>query len=191
MYKRLDIISRNLDLLGLTHISSYRPMLQRMVDGSAVEPLKILADVLEPGNLDQRYKTHKYTQQTPLHRLPDAVRPESTAARDFAALVDRMDIESIREWLILWRDVNDKLKSAFDKSPLLKEDRPVAENLSRAATIGLAALADIQQHRNPGEEWVTKQREILDKAGKLNAELTIAVIPSIQKLVDAAAAGRK
>ena len=188
MYKRLEIVSRNLDLLGLTHISSYRPMLQRMVDGTAVEPLKVLADVLEPGNLDDRYKTHKYTQQTPLNRLPDALRPESTVARDFAVLVERMDVDNMRELLILWRDVSAKLKPVFDKSPLLKDDRSVADNLSRAASIGLAALGNIQQRRNPGDEWITKQREVLTDAGKLHAELRIAVVPAIQKLVDAAAA---
>ena len=188
MYKRLDVVSRNLGMLGLTHLSSYRTMLDRLSEGTATEPLKVLADVLEPASLDVRNRTHKYTQQRPLNRLPDAVRPESVVARQFAELVDRMDIDNIREWLILWRDSAAKLKATLDKSLLLQEDRPVSENLSRVATIGLAALADIQQRRNPGDDWVAEQRGVLDKAGKFHAELSIAIVPSIHKLLDSAAA---
>src|SRR5580704_17858294 len=108
MYRRLDAVSGELDRLGLTHISSYGVMLERLSAGDSVEPLRTLADVVTPATFGQRIRTHKYTQQTPLNRLVDAARPESETAREFAALVDRlndpMNRERIRTWLVAWRD---------------------------------------------------------------------------------------
>lgn len=190
MYRRLDAVSQELDHLGLTHLSSYAPMLRRLAAGGSIDQLKILADVLEPANLNARNRTHKYTQQTPLNRLPDAVRPESRVAREFAGLVEQMNVSKIREWLALWRDNNSRLKPLLETSPLLKEDQPVSEDLSRVATIGLAAIDAIQQHRRPEDAWISQQRGVLDKAGKLHAEVRIAVVPSVQKLVDAAVAAK-
>src|SRR5581483_2434014 len=86
MYQRLEATSEELDRLGLTHRSSYVPMLERIANGRPLEPLKTFADVLEPATFGQRIRTHKYNQQTPLVGLVDAVRPESDRAREFAAL---------------------------------------------------------------------------------------------------------
>src|SRR5947199_9624888 len=48
MYARLSQISWRLDTLGLTHNSSYIPMLQRIANSQDVSALRVLADVLEP-----------------------------------------------------------------------------------------------------------------------------------------------
>ncbi len=183
MYRRLEVVSQNLDYLGLTHHSSYRTMLERFSAGEPVEPLKVLADVLYPGNLGQRTRTHKYTQQTPLNRLVDAVRPESRTAREFAALVDRMDKPQIRAWLTLWRDNDAKLKPIFGKSFLLTEDVQVSKDLSQVATIGLEALDYIDHGKRPPAAWLAQQKVFLENARKIRQELFIAIVPSIQKLV--------
>ena len=87
-------------------------MLERWPPGP--EPLKTLADVVQPATFGQRIRTHKYNQQTPLNRLVDAARPESDTARDFAALVDRMDRAQMRIWLTRWRDNDAQLKQLLD-----------------------------------------------------------------------------
>ena len=184
MYKRLDAVSRNLDWLGLTHKSSYFAMLERLAAGNPVEPLKTLADVVQPAALGPRTRTHKYTQQTPLNRLVDAARPESEAAREFAALVEKMDRAQIRAWLTRWRDNDAKLRPTLEKSALLAEDIPVSKDLSQLGTIGLQALDYIERNQRPTEAWVKEQRAFLEDAKKLHAELFIAIVPSIRKLVD-------
>ena len=83
-------------------------MLERLAAGDPLEPLKTLADVVTPATFGQRIRTHKYTQLTPLNRLVDAARPESDTAREFAALVDRMD-----------RDANANLAHALARQRLL------------------------------------------------------------------------
>ncbi len=187
MYLRLGAVSRELDGLGLTHRSSYYAMLERLAGGNSVEPLKTLADVVTPATFGQRIRTHKYTQQTPLNRLVDAARPESDTAREFAALVDRMDRAQMRTWLTRWRDNDAELKPTLEKSDLLREDVSVSEALGRLASIGLQVLDDLDRGERPTDAWLAQQRPFLDTCKKLIAELRIAIVPSIEKLLNAAA----
>jgi hexosaminidase len=187
MYRRLDQVSGELDQLGLTHRSGYLPMLRRLAGSDPVEPLNTLADVLTPATFGQRIRTQKYTQLTPLDRLVDAARPESQTARAFAALVDRMDREQIRIWLIRWRDNDALLRPTLEKSELLKEDILVSETLSRLGTIGLQALAYLDRNEHPSDAWLAQQRTFLDGLKKPIAELRLAIVPSVKALVDATA----
>jgi len=187
MYVRLGAVSRELDRLGLTHRSSYYPMLERLAGGNPVEPLKMLADVVVPGTFGQRIRTHKYTQQTPLNRLVDAARPESDTAREFAVLVDHMDRAELRTWLTRWRDNDAELKPTLEKSELLKEDVPVSEALSRLAAIGLQALDDLDRNERPTDAWLVQQQAFLETCRKPIAELRIAIVPAVEKLLNAAA----
>jgi hexosaminidase len=169
MYRRLDAVSGEFEGLA---------------GGGPAEPLKTLADVVEPATLGQRIRTHKYTQQTPLNRLVDSARPESETAREFAALVDRA---TMRSFLTHWRDNDAQLKPLLERSELLREDIPVSENLSRLAAIGLQALDYLDRGERPPEAWLAQQRAFLETCKKPQAELRIAIVPSIEKLLNAAA----
>ena len=186
MYRRLDVLSRNLDWLGLTHRSSYDLMLERLSGGQSIASLKVLADVLEPAGLGQRVRAGTYLQDTPLNRLVDAVRPESQEAREIAALVDRQNRTQLRARLTLWRDNAVKLRPLLESSFLLKEDIPVSENLSRLGSVGLEALDFIDHHRRPARKWLAEQRSFLQQASQVHAELRLPVAASVAKLVQRA-----
>ncbi|HLK21817.1 MAG TPA: family 20 glycosylhydrolase [Bryobacteraceae bacterium] len=175
MYKRVDAISPKLEFVGLTHLSSYLPMLRRLAGGLNIDALKILADVVQPANQDARDEANN-TQWTPLNRLVDAARSKSKTARDFRTLVENQDLPRIRAWLILWRDNDAKLEPLLGKSFLLKEAIPVSKMLKQLAEIGLDAL----------DGKVSDQSAFLAEAKKLHAEVEIAIVPSIEKLVAAA-----
>jgi len=90
MYQRLEVVSRHLDWFGLTHNSSYGPMLRRIAGTNDISALRTLADVMEPVKDYAREETATVvpTSATPLNRLVDAARPESDTARRFADLVN-------------------------------------------------------------------------------------------------------
>jgi hexosaminidase len=176
MYRRLDHVSGALDQLGLTHRSSYVPMLERLAAGDPLEPLKTLADAVEPATFGQRIRTHKYNQGTPLNRLVDAVRPESETAREFAQLVDRDDRDGMRIWLKRWPA---QLSQAND---VLGE--PASEALRRLSAIGLQALDYLDRGQRPPEAWLAQQRAFLKTCRQPIAELRLAIAPAIEKLVN-------
>ena len=184
MYRRLKVVSQNLEWLGLRHQSSYYTMLQRQAGGDGLEPLKTLADVVEPVKGYQRSRYQKYTQQTPLNRLVDAARPESSVARDFSSLADQMDHKQMRMWLTRWRANDAALQPTLAKSFLLQETVPLSQDLSRLGTIGLQALDYIESGKAPAKTWLDEQRVFLESTKKPRAELLIMIVPAVEKLVN-------
>ncbi|WP_460503724.1 family 20 glycosylhydrolase, partial [Hymenobacter agri] len=89
MYRRLNVLSPQLETLGLRHRRAPELLLKQLAGSASVAPLRTLAEVLEPV---KEYKRHfqgfDYTTATPLNRLVDAAPAESEMARQFAALVD-------------------------------------------------------------------------------------------------------
>jgi len=186
MYRRLGAVSRDLEWLGLTHVSAYEKMLARLAGGgpvAAVRTLATLADVVEPVKDYAREEAHPYDSFTPLNRLIDAARPDSETVRRFAALVDRLGIEDlprIREWLTLWRDNHARLAPVLANSALLAEDAEISKDLSAIAEAGLQAL-----DKTHDAAWLAETRALLDRARKPKGELLLSVEPSIRKLIEA------
>ena len=143
------------------------------VGGTVPEPLKTLADVVEPATFGQRIRTHKYNQQTPLTGLADIVPPESKTAREFAALVDRMDRAQMRIWLTRWRDNDARVEPS--------------QALSRLGSIGVQALDYLDRNQRPLDAWLAEQRAFLETLKKPQNEVRLAIVPSIEKLVAATA----
>ena len=187
MYRRLEVMSLRLEESGLTHRSSYQIMLQRLAGSGPVEPLKTLADVVEPVKEYARSSSRDYTQQTPLNRLVDAARPESEVARIFSNMVDRLDHnrEAVQTWLTLWRDNDAKLSPAIRRSPLLNEVDPLSQDLANLAALGLKALDYRESGKRPPDSWVKDASAFLGRAKQPRAEVSIAVVPPIEKLVTA------
>ena len=92
MYQRLAVVSSWLDGLGLTHNSSYAPMLRRIAGTNDIAALNALADVVEPVKDYSREETAPApaTSASPLNRVVDAVRPESMTAKEFADAVNEL-----------------------------------------------------------------------------------------------------
>ena len=114
-----------------------------------------------------RRRTHKYDQLTPLNRLVDVARPESTTAREFAAFVQKIDQNAIQACLERWRANDAKLEPTIEKSFLLEEDAPISKDLSRMASIGLEALDHIRRGRHPTKKWISEQRAFWNRRERL------------------------
>ena len=191
MYRRLEVVSRELDWVGVTHHSSYPLMLARLVGMHSPEALETLADVLEPIKHYEREKAREYTSLTPLNRLVDAVRPESEKARIFSGMVDHLSAnkDAVRKQLLAWRDSREELLPLLQQSALLEEDIPLAEDLSAVARAGLEALDYLDSGKPAPQSWVKEQFVLLDLAAKPHAELLLMIVEPVRKLVEAAQKG--
>jgi hexosaminidase len=189
MYRRLEVVSRWLESLGLTHRSNYRILLQRLAGDAPLEPLATLASLVEPVKDYERGETADYTQQTPLNRLVDAARPESIPAREFNRDVKSMDRLKLRRTLEQWRDNHIALDPVIREREILSGALPLSAALTDAATIGLAAL-DFTEGRSakPSPQWITDSRAKLADTKKQKGPLLLMIVPGIEALVDQAAA---
>lgn len=198
MYERLQDVSRWLDWLGLTHNSSYEPMLRRIAGSNDISALRTFTDVVEPVKdyTREEIATVEATSPTPLNRVIDAARTESETARHFTDLVDALiaghaDANAKQElamWLSRWRDNQANLQPLENQSFLLKEIIPLSQNLSAVAVTGLQALDYVIRGERAPDSWTAEQFALLQEAEKPEAQLLLMVAPAVQKLVEASSA---
>ena len=205
MYRRLAEVSRNLDWLGLTHNSSYLPMLRRIAGSDDIAALRVLTDVVEPVKGYARGGTSPVepTSAMPLNRLIDAARPESAVAQHFSDLVKTLVIEQtttdqtakilqqIRSFLLSWRDNPANLQPRVAQSFLLKEVVPDSEALSGLAESGLQALDCLERGERAPDDWKAQQLAFVQQASQPKAQVLIMIAPAIGKLVEWSASHEK
>ncbi len=195
MYRRLPVISRQLEELGLTHEKNYDMLLRRLAASENSGPLRMLASIIEPVKEYRRYQVRPQTMLSPLTGLVDAARPDSEAARQFASNVDAFLSDAPRfalyrpnleHTLAEWQTAGRALGPMIDRSAALQEARPLANNLSAIAEAGLEAMSYLSARDAATTEWRNEQLAKLDEAAKPKAALEFVVITSVRKLVIAA-----
>ncbi len=196
MYRRLSVISYQLEELGLTHEKNYGMLLRRLAGSDDTGPLRTLASIIEPVKEYRRYQMRRQTMLSPLTGLVDAARPDSETARQFASNVDALLSDAPRfalyrpnleRALVEWQTAGRALGPMIDRSPALQEARPLANNLSVIADAGLEAMSYLSAGDAPTTEWRDAQLAKLDEAAKPGAALEFVVITSVRKLVIASA----
>jgi hexosaminidase len=196
MYRRLAVVSRQLEELGLTHERNYHVILRRLANSENTDPLSTLVSVVEPVKEYRRYQMRPQTMLSPLTGLVDAARPDSEAARRFASMVENFLSDAphfvvyrseIRDSLNSWRDAGLALDPMIDRAPALQEVRPLAKNLVDVAAVGIEAIEYLSTTKAATTEWRDAQLAKLDEAAKAKAALELSIIPSVRKLVIGAA----
>ncbi len=196
MYRRLDVISLQLEELGLTHKKNHDMLLRRLVRDRNTDALRTLASVVEPVKQYRRYQMRPQTMLSPLSGLVDAVPPDSDSARRLTLMVNGLLADAPRFQLYRleisnlfsdWRESSLALSPTIDGSPALEEVRPLARDLEELAITGREALAYLESGTTPTVEWRTSRLAKLDEAAKPKAALEFVVILNLRKLVIAAA----
>ena len=193
MYRRMQVVSRDLEWVGLEHGESFRMMTARLAGSHDAAPVRVLANVVEPVKGYRRHNTRKYLQSMPLNRMVDVARPESMAAREFSAEVDafladrKAYREDIRRKLTVWRDNDALLAPAMRDSELLAETAPISRDLSALAGAALEAVGFVEAGRKAPAGWMAGQSELVKRTAAPRAELLLSVRAPLVKLMQAAA----
>ncbi|UPL48081.1 beta-N-acetylhexosaminidase [Hymenobacter sublimis] len=208
MYRRLGLVSQQLESLGLQHRRAPEQLLtQAGGRQTAVAPLRTLAHVLEPV---KEYKRHfqgfKYTTQTPLNRLVDAAPAESEEARQFGVAVDgllaygrtaagssdrfrgqpgKALVAYLSNELEYWQANDALLQPLLKQNPSLQEYAPHSVRLKTIATLGLERLKMLEKGQAPTPAWQANALKQLDAAKAPAGQTELAVVPAIRRLVEA------
>ena len=189
MYRRMAATGRHLEFTGVTHNASFRLMVQRLAGNGPVEPVRLLAEVIEPVKDYRRNEIQQgaYTSFTPLNRLVDVARPESEQARAFDKLVSQLPASApeVRRLLLIWRDNHARLEPVLGESGILAEAAPLSQDVSALAAAGLAALDRIVAGKHDSA-WVGTQQGLLKRAAAPRAECLISLVGPVQRLIERA-----
>ncbi len=197
MYRRLSVISVQLEEFGLTHKRNVDVLLRRLVAGNEIEPLRVLISILEPVKEYRRYQQRPATMLSPLTGIVDATIPDSMAARQFGKLVDglisdsprfQMNSVELRKSLTEWRNAEPTLTALSERSPALAEVKPLARDLGNVGELGLEAISYLSTGVTPPNGWREAKIAVLDEAAKpKSSAVEFAVLNNLRKLIFAAA----
>ncbi len=193
MYARLGWIAHLLRMQGVENGGVLQGMVERMAGATAIDPLMVLADMVQPPLNYKRESVpgQAYDEIRPLIHMVDAIPAESETARHFAELAHAVaartaspsQLGEARSWLKLWASNEAELAPMLGEKALTRELAGVSRNLSRAAAIGLIALDRVEGHGKAGESKAQQMQE-LDGMKKLTpAALRNMAIEPIEELV--------
>lgn len=197
MYRRLRIISVQLEELGLTHERNQRVLLRRLAGHQDIAPLETLASVVEPLKQYNRGKQRWTTMLAPLTAFVDAARPDSETARRFNAQVEALlgdaprfqtKREALQKWLTHWRDVQPEIEAIIAQAAALRDTEILAKELAELSAAGLEAMTALTTGQAPTAQWRTEKMALLERAAKPKpAAVEFAILPGIRQLIIAAA----
>ena len=196
MYRRLAVISLQLEELGLMHRKNQNMMLRRLVRNDDIGPLRTLVSVIEPVKEYRRYDQRPQTMLSPLTGVVDATSPDSETARKFRWMVSEFLNDGPRyqlyraelsEMLSDWQAAGASLNPVIDRSPALKEIKPLAHNLSQLGSTGLEALTYLKLGMPPPKDWREQSLAKVEEAAKPYGALEFVVTSGVKQLVNAAA----
>jgi hexosaminidase len=196
MYRRLAVISLQLEELGLTHKRNQEMMLRRLVRDDDIGPLRTLVSIIEPLKEYRRYQQRPQTMLSPLTGVIDAALPDSETGRKFQWMVSEFLNDGPRYQLYHaelsrmlgdWQTAGASLNPVIDRSPALKEIKPLAQNLSQLGATGMEALTYLKLGIPPPRDWREQSLAKVDEAAKPYGALEFVVIAGVKQLVNAAA----
>jgi hexosaminidase len=192
MYRRLSVVSIQLEREGLTHEAHTYRMLRLLAGRRGVQPLHDLLAATMPATFSQRSRLQGTTQLTPLTRLVDAARPDPwvrSRLLRLAAAVAREPAEAspargeLARTFASWTPLAAQVAALGDSVPLARDGEPAALALGRLAEVGTAALEHLMSGR-PAAEWQEKARTALDELANPHGLLRLAGMDAVRLLVE-------
>lgn len=193
MYQKLEIISIQLEELGLAHIKNRDMLLRRLCQCNNIEPLQKLVKIVEPVKNYERAGTRDvpYRSLSPFTRLVDAAQADAPDARLFNKLAEQYMMqknkdtaEKLNAILQDWNNNTAALKPVITDNPVLKEIEPVLDDISACTKITQEAIVLIEKKKKPSASWLSAARENIKTAKKHKAQIELPIIATIEKLVD-------
>ncbi|MGB6134105.1 MAG: family 20 glycosylhydrolase [Acidobacteriaceae bacterium] len=196
MYRRLRVESLRIEALGLTQISQEAASLRALAGTQQIDPLQILATVLQPVDFDERSSwsdAHGVTTLMPLDHLVDALPPDPPSRHDFRELVSTYlqdpighpeQQAALTDLFRSWASAQPDLTQLMADSPLLANALPRAEQLTELSSLGLEAVSYLSSGEPAPPGWKAQKLAILDQAAQPIALTRFTVLQPLRDLVN-------
>ncbi len=198
MYRRLRIASLELEDVGLTHITGPEKLRRNLRGSTHPDELDVMASVIEPVSFGDRYQGQHTDALSSLDRLVDAVIPDPPSRQDIAREIDAFvapghsgDAKAaemeLRRRFTAWQAAAPQIEARAQGSPRLSDVAARGKQLGALGTMGLEALAFIDEHSSAPAAWKDAQIAAITDAGKPSGLVRFVFLPAMRKLVEAAA----
>lgn len=198
MYRRLWIVSLELDAMGLTHLSGPERLRRQIFGSEHPEALDILASVTKPAGWMELWK-HPINEYSPLNEFVDAVVADPPMRREIAMEIDSVVSRNsvmteakvaLRKRFEEWQYASQTLIAGRSRSAQLSKIEQRARQLGELGEVGLQSLAYLDSHTSPPALWLVQQQNTISEAKKPSALIYFVFLPDFEKLLDAAGAAQ-
>ncbi len=187
MYKRLEVISQQLENIGITHIRNRDVILRNITDNQNINALIDLIGVCEPLKGYTRNKGGtKYKTYSPFTLFADACTADAYDALQFKYQVDSFiknkddaDLKQIKNQLLKW-SLNYSNFKKLESNPKLEQILPLSILLSDVSK----QFLEILDTKDVSEEKNLKIKATLKEMDKPYADVELVIVNSLNKLLD-------
>ena len=200
MYRRLALVSRRLEEIGLHHESYIDPALRRLAGDEAtateLNTLRAFVDLVEPVKGYQRARQQPgTTQSAPLTGLVDAARSDSAPVRLFSTKLEAFmatpnpeTVKPVLAQLAEWHALADKLATGLAlRAPRVQPAAPLIHSLDEASRVGSEAAQALAAGKTLPADWWSAQSRVLDQAAQPQAAMELPMLKALRQLAAAAA----
>ncbi|NDP25923.1 MAG: family 20 glycosylhydrolase [Flavobacterium sp.] len=186
--KRMNVISLQLENLGITHIRNKEVLLRNISNNQTNTALEDFSNICEPLKLYSRNSDGtEYKTYSPFTLFADACTPDATDALHFDEVVSNYlknkNSENqilVTNYLKKWIDVNTKLSELSNNAPLIQPILPLSKSLS---DLSQQLLLKIEKKQTVDPN---KLNDLLEQCNAKNhADVELAVYNSLKKLISA------
>ena len=187
MYRRLAIVSLELERLGVGHEGHSARMLRALTGRRDNPELEELLSATMPVTFGQRSRLQQTTQLVPLTRLVDAARPDPWLRSRLNLLASDRGVaarEELSRIFRAWKALEPGIVRLADSVPLAADGIEAARALSHLGALGLETLDHLGSGTSP-PQWKESARARLTSLARPQGLLRLAGIESVTMLVNA------
>jgi hexosaminidase len=198
MYRRLDVVSVELETLGLRHLTSEDSELRSLASTEQISALRNFAEAFEPVGFGERSQTQHTTQLTPLTSFVDAVRPDPPIRHQLEVASRRLlegpsqnsekALEAQRILQEFFQRVGNSMASMqvfIDADPRLQPMRARASQLADLAAIGTQAVEYVSTGAAAPVGWKQQSLAQIELAKKPSGLVEFDFLDPLTQLVAA------
>lgn len=192
LYRRLDVISLQLEELELQHISSRNRILRKLANGQDPEVLKVISDLSGPLQGYTRnpggtmYKSH-----SPFTLWADACIADTRTSTDFRFAMDEfiatrseIAMSELESSLNLWAENHSKIADIIKQAPLAQPAYELSIKLNKAAGVAREAIAFYNSGKQPTSKWLESAKQTLELAKEQVGRTELRPVKDIERLVE-------
>jgi hexosaminidase len=190
MYRRMDLISIQLESLGLTHIKNRDMMLRRLLGTEDVSSFSTIVQLLEPVQGYKRNRADNFTRFSPYSLMVDIAAPDQKAVRDASVLLatpgilnDVLLLNRV-EWMFLqWISDAQNVILSIENHPALHDLSYHAKSLKNLAEIGLDAIQQYNLNEMSTEFWTAVRKQKIDNAEKEVGYCELKIVAPVRQFI--------
>lgn len=200
MYRRLAVVSLELDALGLEHISNPERGF-RQLSGGHPEALRLFASVVQPVDFHERYLEQHTSPLTPMTNVVDYTVPDPLSRLRFADEVSTYlnslragnrqqhatDREALQQTFQQWMDAAHVLDSQASREPRLDAIAERRKQWLELSSSGLDAIGFIESGKPAPKPWVSSRKALIQRAAQPQELVDFVILNPLDQLVEAAA----